>query len=61
VYLDEGTLRTTVRRSTFARQRWAAIGSYRGSGNAFRDNDYRGIAPGAAAVSHDHLSSFREE
>jgi hypothetical protein len=60
VYLDEGTERTTVRRSTFANQEWAAIGDYRGSGNAYYDNDYGGIAPGAEAVSHDHLTSFRE-
>jgi hypothetical protein len=60
VYLDEGTERTTVRSSTFVNQQWAAIGDYRGSGNAFRDNDYSGIAPGAEPVSTDHLTSFRE-
>ena len=60
VYLDEGTRRTTVRRSTFVNQQWAAIGDYRGSGNAYYANDYRGIDAGAAAVSHDHLTSFRE-
>lgn len=60
VYLDEGTERTTIRSSTFANQRWAAIGDYRGSRNAYYDNDYGGIAPGAKAVSHEHLTSFRK-
>jgi hypothetical protein len=61
VYLDEGSTRTTVRRSAFAGQTWAAIGDYRGNGNAFYDNDYRGIAPGAQPVSRDHLTTFRDE
>ena len=60
VYLDEGTTRTTVRRSTFADQTWGAIGDYRGDGNAFYDNDYRAIGGGADAVRRDHLSSARE-
>jgi hypothetical protein len=60
VYLDEGSTRTTVRRSAFAGQAWAAIGDYRGIGNAFYDNDYRGIAPGAQPVSRDHLTTFRD-
>lgn len=60
VYLDEGSTRTTVRRSAFTGQTWAAIGDYRGIGNAFEDNDYRGIAPGARPVSHDHLTTFRD-
>jgi hypothetical protein len=55
VYLDEGTTRTTVRRSTFAGQSWAAIGDYRGNGNAAYANSYRGVA----GVRHDHLSTFR--
>ena len=55
VYLDAGTTRTTVRRSTFANQRWAAIGDYRGIGNAYYGNDYRRIKPGAAAISHGRL------
>jgi hypothetical protein len=58
VYLDEGTTRTTVRRSTFVNQRWAAIGNYRGIGNRFYGNDYRGIARGADEVTEQHLSSF---
>jgi hypothetical protein len=60
VYLDEGSTRTTVRRSTFAGQTWAAIGDYRGNGNAYYDNDYGGIAPGAQPVSRDHLTTFRD-
>jgi hypothetical protein len=55
VYLDEGTTRTTIRRSSFANQTWAAVGDYRGMGNAIYGNDY-----GGAAVRHDHLSSARE-
>jgi exopolysaccharide biosynthesis polyprenyl glycosylphosphotransferase len=57
VFLDAGTTRTTVRRSTFVNQRWAAIGDYRGVGNTFYDNDYRRIKPGAAAVAHGHLGA----
>jgi hypothetical protein len=60
VYLDEGSTRTTVRRSTFANQEWAAIGDYRGVGNAFYDNDYSGIAPGAQTVSQDHVTASWE-
>jgi hypothetical protein len=60
VYLDEGTTRTSVRRSTFANQSWAAIGDYRGNGNAFEANDYSGVDPGAATVRHDHLSTARD-
>jgi hypothetical protein len=55
VYLDEGTTRTTIRRSTFVGQRWAAIGDYQGIENTYYANDYRGIAPGAAAVTHAHI------
>jgi hypothetical protein len=60
VYLDEGTTRTTVRRSTFVNQQWGAIGDYRGNGNTYHGNDFRGIDPGAEAVRHDHLGSIRE-
>jgi hypothetical protein len=60
VYLDEGTTRTTVRRSTFVNQEWGAIGDYRGTGNAYYGNDYRGIDSDAEAVRHDHLGSIRE-
>ncbi len=57
VFLDAGTTRTTVRRSTFVNQSWAAIGDYRGVGNTFYDNDYRRIRPGASAISHEHLGA----
>jgi hypothetical protein len=56
VYLDAGTIRTTVRRSAFRKQRWAAIGNYRGTNNAFYANDYSGIRSTAKPVSADHLS-----
>jgi hypothetical protein len=55
VYLDEGTTRTTIRRSTFVGQRWAAIGDYEGIGNAFYANDYSRIARGAVAVTREHI------
>jgi hypothetical protein len=60
VYLDQGTIRTTVRRSAFRRQTWAAIGDYRGEGNRFSRNDYADIGPDAVAVSHDHVSTARD-
>jgi hypothetical protein len=60
VFLDAGTTRTTVRRSTFANQRWAAIGDHRGVGNAYYDNDYRRIRPGAAAIAHGRLGGGTE-
>jgi hypothetical protein len=60
VYLDEGTTRTTVRRSTFAGQSWAGIADYRGRHNRYYANDFRSIDREAEAVRHDHLSSIRE-
>jgi hypothetical protein len=60
VYLDEGTTRTTIRRSAFRRQSWAAIGDYRGQGNAYYNNDYRRLVPGASPVRDDHLSTARD-
>jgi hypothetical protein len=56
VYLDEGTTRTIVRRSTFLHQSWAGIGDYRGNGNAAYANQYRGTV----GVRHDHLDGFRD-
>jgi hypothetical protein len=58
VFLDDGTTRTTVRRTTFVNQRWAAIGDYRGIENAYYGNDYSGIGPGAHDVTHEHPNSF---
>jgi hypothetical protein len=60
VYLDEGTTRTTVRRSSFANQSWAAIGDYRGVGNAYVSNDYTGLDAGVPPVRHDHIGSAPE-
>jgi hypothetical protein len=60
VYLDKGTTRTTIRRSTFVGQRWAAIGDYQGVDNAYYGNDYRAIAKGAVAVTRDHISTAGE-
>jgi hypothetical protein len=60
VYLDEGTTRTTVRRSTFIDQDWAGIGDYLGNANRYYANDFRGLGGGVQAVRHDHLSSSRE-
>ena len=60
IYLDEGTTGTTVRRSTFGGQSWAAIGDYLGHGNRFYANDYRRIGADAQAIRHDHLSAIRE-
>jgi hypothetical protein len=54
VYLDQGTTRTLVRRCVFVGQAWAAIGDYLGRGNAYYENDFSAIGPGAVAVSHDH-------
>jgi hypothetical protein len=60
VYLDEGTTRTTVRRSSFVNQTWGAIGEYRGRQNEFHGNADEDAGGGAASVRHDHLSSARE-
>ena len=56
VYLDSGTTRTTIRNCRFAYQRVAAIGDYRGIGNAYYGNDYSRIQPGAARVTTDHIN-----
>jgi hypothetical protein len=60
VYLDAGTTRTTVRRSTFVNQRWAAIGDYQGIENAYYGNDYDGIDRGALDVTDQHIGLFEE-
>jgi hypothetical protein len=56
IYLDDGTTRTIVRRSSFRKQTWAGIGSYRGRDNEFYDNDYSGIRRTAVPVSRNHIS-----
>jgi hypothetical protein len=60
VYLDEGTTRTIIRRSTFVGQRWAAIGDYEGVDNAYHSNDYRRIARGAVPVTREHIRTATE-
>jgi hypothetical protein len=61
VYLDEGTVHTTVRSSVFLHQRCGAIGDYRGVGNLWdtTGNDYRGLAAGAVRVWTDHLNDCK--
>lgn len=54
VYLDEGTTRTTVRRVKFSGQQLAGIIDFKGVNNAYYDNDYSGIAPGAVPISYAH-------
>jgi hypothetical protein len=60
VYLDDGTTRTTVRRSAFRKQTWAAVGNYRGNDNRISENDYSGIGDTAVPVSEDHVSAARD-
>jgi hypothetical protein len=57
VYLDAGTTRTTIRRTSFAYQQLAAIGDYQGVGNAYYGNDYHAILPGAVRVTNSHISA----
>ena len=54
VYLDEGTTGTTIRRCKFVAQSRAAIGDYKGVGNRYYDNDFRGIAAGAVPISYEY-------
>jgi hypothetical protein len=61
VYLDKGTTRTTIRRSTFVGQQWAAIGDYAGVDNRFYANDYRGLASGAATVTQEHIPAYEDK
>jgi hypothetical protein len=58
VYLDEGTTRTSIMRSKFVGQRWAAIGDYRGIENRYDENDFSGLAPDAVPVSYEHIGKF---
>jgi hypothetical protein len=55
VYLDEGTTRTTIRRSVFRNQQWAAIADHKGVANAYYENDVSGLRVGAVPLSYDHL------
>ena len=55
-YLDAGTTRTTIRRSTFAYQQLAAIGDFQGVGNSYYGNNYSAIRPAPAQVTTDHIN-----
>jgi hypothetical protein len=55
VYMDEGTTRTTIRRSVFRNQDWAAIADHKGVSNSYYDNDYSGVGRGGVPVSTEHL------
>ncbi len=60
VYLDEGTVSTTVIGVVFRNQTVAAIAAYRTAGvNRFDGNDTTGLLPGAATYSTAHLSAVR--
>jgi len=54
IYLDQGTTRTSVRRCKFVAQTRSAIGDYKGVGNRFSENDFRGIADGAVPISYEY-------
>jgi hypothetical protein len=54
VYLDQGTTRTSIRRCKFVAQTRAAIGDFKGVGNHYSDNDFRGIAGSAAPISYEY-------
>jgi hypothetical protein len=55
VYMDEGTTRTTIRRSVFRNQDWAAIADHKGISNSYYENDYAGLGSGGMPVSNEHL------
>ena len=59
VYLDEGTVGTTVRSSTFFNQCWTGIGNYKGVNNLYDTsaNNYSGLHTGAIPISTEHYES----
>jgi hypothetical protein len=58
VYLDEGTVSTTITGVVFRNQSFAAIGAYRTAGtNRFEGNDTSGLRAGALPLSTAHWSS----
>ena len=59
VYLDQGTVGTTVKSTTFANQCWAAIGDFRGENNLYdtNGNDYSRLGAGAVPISGDHYTA----
>jgi hypothetical protein len=58
-FMDQGTTRTTIRRTTFVGQSWACIGNYMNSANGnlydTTGNDYSGKDGGAVDISTDHV------
>jgi len=58
VYLDEGTVSTTVTGVVFRNQSFAAIGAYKIAGtNRFEGNDTSGLRASALPLSTEHWSS----
>lgn len=55
VYLDAGTTRNQVLRSSFTGQSWAGIGNFLGIGNRFEGNSFRDLRLGAVPLSLGHL------
>jgi hypothetical protein len=55
VYLDAGTVATTVRDVAFRNQNWAGIGAYANVGTNFVGNDFSWLRPGAVGVSYQHI------
>ena len=57
VYLDEGTVSTTVSGVTFKNQNWAGIAAYKTVGsNTFTNNTFQ-LPAGAVQISAKHYSS----
>jgi hypothetical protein len=55
IYLDEGTVATTVRNVVFMHQNWAGIGVFRAIGTALGANDFGALGPRAQAVAYAHI------
>lgn len=55
VYLDEGTMATTVANVSFMHQNWAGIGVYRAVGTAIAADDFGALAPQAQPVAYTHI------
>ena len=57
VYLDEGTVSTTVSGVSFKNQNWAGIAAYKNVGsNSFTNNSFQ-LKAGAVPISYNHYSS----
>jgi hypothetical protein len=61
VAMDYGTVGTTIRRSTFVSQCWAAIQDHHGVDNAYYRNAYRRIDAGARPLTRQHLSALEDD